>query len=344
MMEALVWTGPREMVMREVPVPVPGPGEVLVAVKTAGICGSEISGFLGLNKLRVPPLVMGHEAAGRVARSSGGKFADGSPVRDGTRVTFNPLVTCGECDRCRAGHANLCRKRALIGVHRPGGYARFVAVPTGQCWPLADAVSDVAGALAEPLACAVRAGALAGTGKGDRLLVVGAGIIGLGCLLVARQNGARETIVADRDARRLEVARKWGATRTVEAGREDLAEVLKEAAPGGVEAAVDAVGSAATRAQCIQGVVPGGRVVFIGLHEEESVIPANYLVRQEVAVTGCFAYTPGDFRASVGMLERGVMKPEGYWLEERPLSAGREAFAELADGKCAKAKIVLRVT
>ena len=343
MMEALVWTGPREMAIRPEPVPVPGVGEVLVAVAVAGICGSEISGFLGLNKLRVPPLVMGHEASGRVTGSSGGKFADGSAVRDGVRVTFNPLVTCGECDRCRAGKPNLCRKRALIGVHRPGGYAQFVAVPARQCWPLKDGVSDTAGALAEPLACAVRAVSLAGIGKGDRLLVVGAGIIGLGCLLVAREKGAKEVIVSDRDARRLEVAKRWGASRTVNAGSEDLAVVLREAASGGVETAIDAVGSAATRAQCIQGVVPGGRAVFIGLHEEESNIPVNYLVRQEVSVTGCFAYSPEDFGSAVGMLERGVMKPEGYWLEERPLADGKEAFTELADGKCAKAKLVLRV-
>ncbi len=201
MMEALVWTGPREMEMRQVPVPVPGPGEVLVAVAAAGICGSEISGFLGLNKLRVPPLVMGHEASGRIAAADGGRFADGSPARTGVRVTFNPLITCGECDRCRAGHENLCRKRALIGVHRPGGYAKFVAVPAGQCWPMPDSMSDTAGALAEPLACAVRAVALSGVGKGGRLLVVGAGIIGLGCLLAARQKKVKEVIVADRDAR-----------------------------------------------------------------------------------------------------------------------------------------------
>lgn len=342
-MQALVWTGPREMVVRAEPVPATGPGEVLVEVSAAGICGSEISGFLGQNKLRVPPLVMGHEAAGRVSRASGGEFADGSSAREGVRVTFNPLVTCGECDRCRAGKANLCRKRALIGVHRPGGYARYVAVPARQCHPLADGVSDVAGALAEPLACSVRAVSLAGLGGGDRLLVVGAGIIGLGCVLVARERGVKEIIVADRDSRRLEVAGKWGATRTVEAGREDLAAVLKGLAPGGVEAAVDAVGAASTRGQCIQGVLPGGRAVFIGLHEEESTLPVNYLIRQEVAVSGCFAYSPDDFAAALGMLGRGAMKPEGYWLEERPLVAGREAFAELADGKCAKAKLVLRV-
>lgn len=111
MMDALVWTGPHQMVLRGEPVPQPAPGEVLLEVDAVGICGSELSAYLGENSLRRPPLIMGHEAAGRVAITTNAPFADGQIHDASTRVTFNPLVICGQCDRCTSGHANLCRTR-----------------------------------------------------------------------------------------------------------------------------------------------------------------------------------------------------------------------------------------
>src|SRR2546423_7643297 len=117
-MRALVWEAPRRMAMREQAQPQVAGSEVLVKVIYAGICGSELSGYLGHNSLRVPPLVMGHEAAGEVIASTNGTFADGSAARMGVRVTFNPLLTCGTCDRCQRGQSNLCRQRQIIGIHR----------------------------------------------------------------------------------------------------------------------------------------------------------------------------------------------------------------------------------
>src|ERR1700722_4440533 len=119
-MQALVWLGPREMVERAEPVPQPALGEVLISVAATGICGSELSGFLGHNSLRVPPLIMGHECAGEVVQGAGETFATGETAGIGTRITFNPLIACGTCDRCRAGRPNLCRQRPLIGAPRPG--------------------------------------------------------------------------------------------------------------------------------------------------------------------------------------------------------------------------------
>lgn len=341
MMQALVWLGPRNMVQRAEPMPQLAAGEVLISVGAAGICGSELSGFLGHNSLRVPPLIMGHECAGQVVQATEGTFANGEAAMVGDRVTFNPLVVCGSCDRCLAGRSNLCRRRQLVGAHRPGGFAQYVAVPARQCYPLPDGLSLVAGSLAEPLACSIRAVAHSGVKPQERLLILGAGPIGLLAIAAARVQGVEQIIVSDVAPQRLETAQRWGARHVINAREQDVVAFVQEHYPGGVDSVIDAVGTTPVRTQAIQAVVPGGRVVLIGLHDEESVLPANYLIRQEITVTGSFAYIDSDFAKAVDWLVRGVVQPSSDWLEERPLSDGPSAFVELVDGKARAAKIVL---
>jgi L-iditol 2-dehydrogenase len=340
-MQALVWLGPRDMVQRTEPVPQPAPGEVVISVAAAGICGSELSGFLGRNSLRVPPLIMGHECAGQVVQAAGETFARGDIAAVGARVTFNPLIACGSCDQCVAHRPNLCRQRQLIGAHRPGAFAQYVAVPARQCYPLPREISLVAGALVEPLACSIRAVALAGVRPRERLLILGAGPIGLCAVAAARAQGVEQIIVSDVATQRLEIALRWGASAVVNAGQQEVLAFVQERYPGGVDSVIDAVGATPVRTQAIRAVRPGGRVVLIGLHDEESVFPANYLVRQEIALTGSFGYTETDFTQAIDLLARGVVQPSGDWLEERPLSDGPTAFAELVDGKARAAKIIL---
>lgn len=342
-MNALVWLGPRDMVQRAEPLPRLADGDVLVAVGAVGICGSELSGFLGHNSLRVPPLIMGHECAGRIVETTTGTLATGQSATVGTRVTFNPLVVCGTCDRCRTGRTNLCRHRQLVGAHRPGAFAQYVAVPTTQCYPLPDHLSLVAGSLAEPLACSIHAVVQALVQPKESLLILGAGPIGLCAVAAARAQGVEQIIVSDVAPQRLSIAQRWGAHMVINAREQDVIAVIQERYPGGVESAIDAVGATAVRQQAIRAVAPGGRVVLIGLHDEESVLPANSLVRQEIALTGSFAYTEADFAQAVELLTRGVVQPSADWLEERQLGEGPTAFAELVDGKARAAKIVLTV-
>ena len=344
MMQALVWLGPREMVQRAEPVPKPAEGEVLISVGAVGICGSELSGFLGHNSLRVPPLIMGHESAGTVVQATGGTFATGEVSTVGARVTFNPLVVCGACDRCSSGHSNLCRRRQLVGAHRPGAFAQYVAVPARQCYLLSESLSLVAGSLAEPLACSIRAVSLTGVKPGERLLILGAGPIGLCAIAAARARGVEQIIVSDVAPQRLEIARHWGARDVINAREQDVVAFVQERYPGGVDRVIDAVGATPVRTQAMGAFVPGGRVVLIGLHDEESVLPANYMIRQEITVTGSFAYTDADFAQAIDFLVQGVVQPSADWLEERPLRDGPAAFAELVDGKARAAKIVLTVS
>lgn len=340
-MDALVWLGPRQLDLRHVPVPEPAPGEVLVAVEAVGICGSELSGYLGESSIRKPPLIMGHEAAGRIVAVGGGELADGGPPAMGERVAFNPLLVCGKCDRCLAGRSSICRNRKLLSAHLPGAFARFVVVPAEQCFLLPDDLSAVDGSLAEPLACGVRAAALGSIDASSRVLVLGAGPIGLCCLAAARAQGATTVYISDVADRRLEVARAWGASAAINARQEDLLARMHELAPGGVDVVIDAVGTAQTRDQAVRAVVPGGKAVYIGLHEETSPLPANYLIRQEITVIGTFAYTQEEFGQALALLAEGRVRADPSWVEQRPLAAGPESFEELIAGRAAATKIVL---
>ncbi|HAJ37882.1 MAG TPA: galactitol-1-phosphate 5-dehydrogenase [Chloroflexi bacterium] len=341
-MQALVWTAPETMEMQTRSLPVPGENEVLLEVAAVGVCGSELSGYLGHNSLRVPPLIMGHEFSARIVKVGGGELANGAAPAVGQRVVVNPLVACGACVSCAAGLPNLCLRRQVIGAHRAGAFARYVAVPTAQCWLLSEHLSDAAGALVEPLACAVRAVRHAQWLGAEPLLILGAGAIGLCCLAVARAQSSGAIVITDRVAERLRLGVAWGATVAIDGGAADAQAHLRAALPHGAIAVIDAVGADITRALALSLVRPGGRIVYIGLHNETSPLAANYLVRQEVAIQGSFAYTPDDFAYAIKLLEQGVVRPSPDWVEHRPLHDGAAAFAGLINGEITIPKIMLR--
>jgi threonine dehydrogenase-like Zn-dependent dehydrogenase len=341
-MDALVWTAPGHMELQSLSVPAPRADEVLLEVAAVGICGSELSGFLGHNSLRVPPLVMGHEFSARIAQIGGGVLANGDTPAVGQRVTVNPLIACGDCAACRAGLSNLCRRRRIVGAHCAGAFARYVTAPVAQCWPLPAAVDDRAGALVEPLACAVRALRHAQWQGDGPLLILGAGTIGLLCLAVARVQNTGAIVISDRVDARLHLTLAWGATLAVNGRAADAEDRLRTTLPDGAACVIDAVGAVATRALALRCVRPGGRLIYIGLHDEASPLAANYLVRQEIAIQGSFSYTPTDFAHAIALLENGAIAPSAAWIEERPLAEGVAAFAGLIDGSITIPKIMLR--
>jgi len=210
-MKALIYEGPRQMVVREVDSPIPAKDEVLIEVAYSGICGSELSGYLGKNSLRKPPLIFGHEFSGLII-ALGDSTADiHRGIRIGTRVTANPLVTCGSCRYCRQGMEQLCVDRQLLSASLPGSNAAYVKVPVRCVHSIPDHVSLEQGALTEPIACAVRAVDLGRVSSQTEALVVGMGPIGLFIVQVLQANGVQRIIVADTNAERLEYARTLGA-------------------------------------------------------------------------------------------------------------------------------------
>ena len=310
-MKALVWHGERALSVEELPDPVPAEDEVVLDVTVAGICGSDLHGYRGHPGPRVPPLVLGHEVVGR----SGG--AD---------YTVYPLVACGACDRCAAGEDNLCDSWRLIGMHRPGVFAERIAVPRRSLVPLPGGVAAERAVLAEPLACCVGALRPHEVGEGTRVLVLGAGPIGLLTVFLAARAGADVSVV-DPVPERLATATRLGASATEASGSYDVV--------------VDAAGFETTWRTAIERARPGGAVVVVGLGQAEGTFPMAAVVRRAIAVRGQFAYSRADFADALDVLAAGDL--DLGWVDEAPLDEGAQAFANLVDRPAEFSKVLLRV-
>jgi len=310
-MHALVFTGPGTMELLDMPEPNVAEGDVLVHVRSAGICGSELHGARHPG-FRVPPLIMGHEFAG---------VSD-----DGQPVIINPILSCGECDLCARGLRQVCRRRAIIGVHRAGGFAERVAVPRPALVPLPDGLAWDAATAVEPAANAVHAWGLAGGARDKRVAVLGCGAIGLFCLLVALVDGAASVEVTDLAEGRLETARRLGAAATATAPE------------GEYDVIIDAVGLAATRAQSVAHQRPGGTAVWLGLAEPPAGFDGQDLVRGEKRVLGSFAYSGEEFRRAAGLVQGWDLS----WISPYPLAEGAEVFTGLMNGGHYPVKATLR--
>ncbi|WP_188604086.1 galactitol-1-phosphate 5-dehydrogenase [Vulcanisaeta souniana] len=333
-MKALVWTAVRKMDIMDVEKPRPGPGWALLKVSHVGICGSDVSGFLGKNELRKPPLLMGHEFTGIVE-----DVGPGVP-RDiiGRLFTVNPVIGCGHCRYCKMGLKNLCVERKIIGIDYPGAYAEYALAPYDNLYPVSD---PVRGALTEPLATSLRAVRLSGASLGDSVLVLGAGSVGTFAIKILSAGGIRDLTVVEINKNRLEWARKFGATRLIEKSGDEALKEIRESYPEGVDVVIDAVGSEDTRKLAIGAVRRSGKVIFVGLHDNEVRIPGNAIVRNEIEIKGSFSYTDEDFRRAVNLLEQGLLDPREGWIDIRPLERGQESFEELTGTFTKFVKIML---
>src|SRR4051795_1775816 len=286
-MKAIVWQGPNEMTVEERPDPdEPGPGELILQPEAVGICGSEVEGYLGHMGNRTPPLVMGHEFAGRVVAAG-----EGAGELEGARVAVNPLSGCGECKLCRAGYSNLCLHRVLVGVHVPGAFADFVKVRAADARVLPDAVSARVGALMEPLANGVHAVRLAPSGI-ERVVVIGAGTIGLVTLQAALLEGLPEVMVVEPHELRRARALTLGAS-------------AAEPSAGEADLVLDAVGAEATRRLGLELLRPGGTMVCIGLANDATTLGFHDIVRSQHRIQGSYAYTMPDFEQAHEWLVSG---------------------------------------
>ena len=326
-MKALVWHGPSQMVVEEVAEPRSRPGEAIVRSEAAGICGSEVEGYLGRMANRVPPLVMGHEFAGTVVEV--GEGVDRAWV--GRRVAVNPIVGCGDCRYCRAGDRNLCPDRYLVGIAVPGGFAVSAAVPERCLFELPEGLDARLGALVEPLANgvhAIRRGAPEGAATA---VVIGAGTIGLACMQAALLQGIEEVVVLERHPTRRRHALRLGAHEAFESGDE-----LKP----GVDLVVDAAGADVTRQLAVELLAPAGTAVFIGLHSDQTALPWHRVIRGNHSIRGVFGYSDADFRQALEWLAEG-RAGIGDLEAVLPLERGPAAFATLAEGPTEEIKVFL---
>jgi len=328
-MNALVYTKPGQIVMREVEKPTPGPGQLLVEVAAVGICGSELDGFLGKSRKRKPPLVMGHEFAGEIAGVGQPvpSRADEFGITSG-RVVVNPLVTCGECPPCLAGRSNICPNRRLIGMDGgPGAFAQYVVVPTEHAIALPESISFAAGTFVDPLATVVHAIGKVKHGGGSAL-VIGAGTIGLLSIRVLTLLGHRYIAAAEPNARRRELAISFGASDVLDPLDTRGAAELRKIAEDEIELVVDAVGTGKSRADAVELVTPGGRILCIGQKDGENYSDSRDMVTKELTLQGSYAYTNDDFAGAIRLLADRQVEPQPL-ITEMPLSEGPGAFAEL---------------
>lgn len=329
-MKALVYTGPCQIEMQDTPDPRPDAGEVVVKVEAVGICGSDMHAYFGHDERRPAPLILGHEACGRAL---GGRH-------EGRRVVINPLVSCGRCDDCMGGRANLCATRQIISMPpRPGAFAELVTIPETNILVVPDDMDPVHAALTEPIATALHA-----VGVGERalwrplgetrVLVIGGGAVGLSAALVLASRGARDIHVADTNPGRRETVTLAGAFSVFDPADASACE------DNGFGLVVDAVGGGATRALASRAIRPGGVIVHIGLMDGEAGADIRKLTLQEVTFIGTYTYTMVDFRATVTAISEGALGGL-EWIERRALSEGAAAFDDLAHGRARASKVML---
>lgn len=326
------------MIMHEVAMPGLAPGDVLIEVAYSGICGSELSGFLGESSLRQPPLIFGHEFSGRIVDR--GEHAQTYAI--GTRVTANPLISCGQCDYCRQSQEQLCRHRRLLGAALPGSNASYVAVPQESVVPLPDTITLEQATLAEPVAYALHVAQRARFSEADILVVYGMGPIGLFVLQAAHHFGVQQIYAVDTNADRLTMAQALGATATLNPSSVDVLSFVKDATYGLMATvAVDAVGNVVTRQNAVISVRPGGTVIFSGLHSAQTTLPINDMIRNEVTTAGAFAYTASQFRSSVDLVAQGAIGLNDPWIVKAPLEEGAHWFDALLGNPGPVAKVLL---
>jgi threonine dehydrogenase-like Zn-dependent dehydrogenase len=329
-MRALVYTAPLHVELQEIARPESAQDELEVAVTAAGICGSDISGFLGHSRRRVPPLVLGHELVGRTPQ--------------GRRVVVNPLISCGRCTACLSGAQNLCSTWRLLGMDRTQGcYAEFVTVPESQVYEIPDDLPDHRAIATEPLANIVHMFRLAAPAPFFRMGIVGGGTMGSLALLTALRLGVREILVQDVSDIRLATARQMGATLAANVSMEQGRDEARRFAGHGLDLVLDASGSGPARQAAFDLCRPGGLVVLLGMGSERSELDFVTSIRKEHRVAMSFAYTPVDFERALALLKSNQIDLTP-WTVEEPLERGQQAFERMSSAPGDTLKMVLRVS
>ena len=325
-MRASVLMSAMNLQLQTRPVPVPAPDEVLIKIKSVGVCGSDVhfykEGALA-DWVVTEPLVLGHEAGGEIVAV--GSAVD--PARVGERVTIEPQHPSATSAETLRGEYNLDPDMQFYAVPgTDGAFQEYQTIQSHFAFKISDKVSDDAAGLMEPLSCAVATARKAKFTVGYRVLITGAGPIGLLCLQVARAYGAREVFVTDPSAERRATAIKYGAAAAIDPTTEDVAKLDL-----GVDAFVDAAGPAAAVQGGLQNVKPGGYGILVGMGPNEVPMPVPVLQGKEVWVTGIFRYN-NTWPTAIGLVEDGRVDLDGlvtghYGLEQVPEALGSTSLA-----------------
>jgi L-iditol 2-dehydrogenase len=342
-MKALVLKEYRKFAVEDVAAPTWQPKDVLVRVRVCGICGSDVHGMDGSSGRRIPPIVMGHEAAGVIAEI-GGAVTGWSK---GDRVTFDSTISCGECWFCRRGEINLCENRRVLGVscgeyRRDGAFAEYVAVPARILYRLPDNLSFEQAAMVEAVSVAVHAVERTPLTLEASVAVVGAGMIGLLVVQVLRARGCGRIIAIDLEEEKLKLASRFGATHTIKAGEPDLPKKIQALTSGrGADAAFEVVGLPATVKTAIESVRKGGSVTLVGNLKPQVELPLQAVVTRELTLIGTCA-SAGEYPACLDLIASGKVNVTDFISATPPLEEGAQWFERLYGGEKGLMKVLLK--
>jgi L-iditol 2-dehydrogenase len=341
-MKSMVLTEYKRLELKDMPAPEVGPGDVRVRVHSCGICGSDVHGFDGSSGRRVPPLIMGHEAAGTV--ESVGESVEG--FGPGDRVTFDSMISCGECGFCQSGQINLCDRRRVVGVspgewRQHGAFAELVVVPQNIVYRLPEGLSFEHAAMIEPVSVAVHAAARTPIRQGDRAVVVGCGMIGLLTIQAAKAAGCGTVFAVDLDETRLERASRLGADVTINAKDEVPATVIEATEGRGADVAFEAVGAAKPIATAIESLRKGGTLTLIGNVTPRVEVDLQAIVTRELTLGGSCA-SSGEYPKCLDLLAAGTIKVDDLVTAVAPLEDGPSWFERLYAREPGLMKVILQ--
>jgi L-iditol 2-dehydrogenase len=340
-MKTLLLTKYGHLEIADVAKPAPLPDEVLIQVAACGICGSDVHGYDGSSGRRIPPIVMGHEAAGRIA-AVGNSVAG---LAEGDRVTFDSTIYCGACPHCLRGNINLCDNRQVLGVscgdyRRAGAFAEYVAVPARIVHRLPDQLSFTEAAMLEAVAVALHSVAVTQMHPGDNALVVGAGMIGLLILQSLRATGCSPVFVTDLDDSRLKMAKELGATEILNSKTDLVTQVMNLTGGAGVDVVLEAVGRTETVTASIDCVRKGGTVTLVGNISPQVTLPLQKVVSRQIRLQGSCA-SSGEYPKAIELLASGAINVTPLITAVAPLEDGPSWFERLHSGEPNLLKVVL---
>ena len=295
-MRAAVLGHTAELSIRDLPDPVPEPGEVVITMTLAGVCGTDYSLYQG--KFDVPlPVVPGHEGIGIVKEIGPGV----SNVNVGQRVVIQPNFSCWNCHLCDSGLDNICHQKVRLGLDTDGVFAQYVKVPSRYAWPVPDNIEDQVAAMTEPLAVAAHAVKIQPPAEGDRVLIIGAGVIGLLTLQLTKL-GIVDVTVSDLLPEHLSLAMKMGADTIFQVGGE------KELKPASFDLIYETSGTPSGLEDAVGLAAPGGRIALLGLPGPDFPVSTSQIVRKELSIKGSMIYTD-EFPGVLELLQNGGIDP-----------------------------------
>lgn len=337
-MKALFLTEPGKTEIREIDRPIPKEGEVLLKVGRVGFCGGDLNGFRGLFELQEYPVVLGHEV-GAVIEQIGADVPDALNV--GMKVTVYPYLNCGTCTSCKKGRPNACQDNRTMGVRRPGAMTKYITVPWKVLFP-SEQLSLQELALVEPLTVGFHAANRARVSAGEKVAVIGCGIVGMGAAAASVSRDA-EVIAVDIDDSKMDIARKAGVAHTINTNKVDLHEALSEITDGeGPDVIIEAVGNTQTYRAAVDEVAYTGRVVCIGYAKKPVEYETGMFVRKEIEIYGSRNCEKDvDFPAAIKYLEKGGFPVDDVISRIVTLDEAGQALAEWSENPGPITKILV---